>query len=177
MSSPAEPFFLRRRFLGLIGGGAASLALPLPPLVLGGCGNGSGATHRFFTPAERATLEALVDRIFPADHDPGALALGAVSYIERLLTAFEGADPPRIYAGGPLSGRQPFADPATSVTDADGRFHDLDDLWAADGSLLPTSSGWNPTLTIIAVALEVGHGIAASVVGFTRRRDASVAGA
>lgn len=53
-------------------------------------------------------------------------------------------------------------DPAISVTDASGRFHDLDNLWAADGSLLPTSSGWNPTLTIIAVALKVGRGIAAS---------------
>jgi len=52
------------------------------------------------------------------------------------------------------------ADPATSVTDGEGRFHDLDNLWAADGGLLPTSSGWNPTLTIIAVALKVGYAIA-----------------
>lgn len=52
------------------------------------------------------------------------------------------------------------ADPATSVTDGEGRFHDLENLWAADGGRLPTSSGWNPTLTIIAVALKVGYAIA-----------------
>ncbi len=132
----------RRRFLGLVGGGAASLALPLPPLVLGGCATANGGTPRFFDATERATLEALVDRIFPADHDPGALALGAVSYIERLLTAFEGADPPRIYAGGPVSGRQPFPDPATGAPTGDfppddfARFLPLDRLqelrWRAE---------------------------------------------
>jgi hypothetical protein len=66
---------------------------------------------RFFTPAERATLEALCERILPQDPTgPGAKALGAPRYIEVLLTAFDGADSPRIFAGGPFSGRQPFAD-------------------------------------------------------------------
>ena len=51
-------------------------------------------------------------------------------------------------------------DPTTSVTDAQGRFHDVDNLWATDGSVFPTSSGWNPTLTIVAVALKIAHGIA-----------------
>jgi gluconate 2-dehydrogenase alpha chain len=52
------------------------------------------------------------------------------------------------------------ADPATSVTGPGGRFHDLDNLYACDGSVFPTSSGYNPTLTIIAVALKIAHGIA-----------------
>ena len=52
------------------------------------------------------------------------------------------------------------ADPATSVVDPGGRFHDLDNLFACDGSVLPTSSGYNPTLTIIAVALRIAHGLA-----------------
>lgn len=51
-------------------------------------------------------------------------------------------------------------DPGTSVTRADGRFHDVDNLYACDGSVMPTSSGYNPTLTLIAVALKVAHGIA-----------------
>jgi gluconate 2-dehydrogenase alpha chain len=46
-------------------------------------------------------------------------------------------------------------DPARSVTDPDGRFHDLANLWASDGSLFPTSSGYNPTLTIQTLALRV----------------------
>jgi len=51
-------------------------------------------------------------------------------------------------------------DPATSVTNADGRFHEVENLYACDGSVFPTSSGWNPTLTIIATALKIARGLA-----------------
>jgi gluconate 2-dehydrogenase alpha chain len=51
-------------------------------------------------------------------------------------------------------------DPSTSVVDPQGRFHDVDNLYACDGSVFPTSSGYNPTLTLIAVALRTAHGIA-----------------
>ena len=54
------------------------------------------------------------------------------------------------------------ADPATSVVDPEGRFHDVDNLWACDGSVFPTSSGYNPTLTLIAVALRIAHRLAAA---------------
>jgi choline dehydrogenase-like flavoprotein len=47
------------------------------------------------------------------------------------------------------------ADPTTSVCDANGRFHDVGNLFAADGSLFPTSSGFNPTLTITALSMRV----------------------
>ena len=52
-------------------------------------------------------------------------------------------------------------DPKTSVCNPQGRFHDLDNLYAADGSLFPTSSGFNPTLTIAALATYVGASIVA----------------
>jgi choline dehydrogenase-like flavoprotein len=45
-------------------------------------------------------------------------------------------------------------DPATSVTNADGRFHDVDNLYCCDGSVFPTGGGWNPTLTILAMSLR-----------------------
>jgi len=51
------------------------------------------------------------------------------------------------------------ADPDTSVTRPDGRFHEADNLYCCDGSVFPTGGGWNPTLTIIAVALRTAHGI------------------
>jgi gluconate 2-dehydrogenase alpha chain len=57
------------------------------------------------------------------------------------------------------------ADPATSVTRPDGRFHDVDNLYCCDGSVFPTGGGWNPTLTIIAVALRTAHGIVGTPVG------------
>jgi gluconate 2-dehydrogenase alpha chain len=52
------------------------------------------------------------------------------------------------------------SDPATSVTRPDGRFHDVDNLYAVDGSVFPTGGGWNPTLTIIAMSMRTAHGIA-----------------
>ncbi len=55
---------------------------------------------------ERVILEAAADRLVPstADGHPGARALGVVDYIDGLLDAFA-IDPPRIWAGGPYSGR------------------------------------------------------------------------
>jgi choline dehydrogenase-like flavoprotein len=47
------------------------------------------------------------------------------------------------------------SDPASSVCDADGRFHDVGNLYNADGALFPTSSGFNPTMTIVALAMRV----------------------
>jgi choline dehydrogenase-like flavoprotein len=47
-------------------------------------------------------------------------------------------------------------DPKTSVCDPNGRFHDVTNLYASDGALFPTSAGWNPTMTIVALALWVG---------------------
>src|SRR5215475_10215029 len=68
------------------------------------------ARGRFFTRSERDTLEALCDRIIPPDDTPGAAALGAPRYIEIMLSAFDGGGAPRIYAGGPFSGRNPYPD-------------------------------------------------------------------
>ena len=47
-------------------------------------------------------------------------------------------------------------DPSMSVCDRSGRFHDIANLHAADGALFPTSSGFNPILTISAVGAWVG---------------------
>ncbi len=52
-------------------------------------------------------------------------------------------------------------DPRSSVTDAFGRFHDLENLYATDGSVLPSSSGYNPTLTIQALALRAAGAMVA----------------
>jgi hypothetical protein len=68
----------------------------------------------FFTKQERATLEALVDRVMPPDDgSPGGKALRAARYIETMLTALDKKRKPRLFAGGPFSGRQPFPDART----------------------------------------------------------------
>jgi choline dehydrogenase-like flavoprotein len=51
-------------------------------------------------------------------------------------------------------------DPATSVTDAWGKFRDLDNLYCADGGVFTTSTGYNPTLTIQALAYRQAKSIA-----------------
>ncbi|MHB8219319.1 MAG: gluconate 2-dehydrogenase subunit 3 family protein [Acidimicrobiales bacterium] len=59
----------------------------------------------WLTEREHATVVAACTRLIPADtRGPGAGTLGAADYIDTLLGAFA-FDPPRIWAGGPVSGR------------------------------------------------------------------------
>ncbi|QMW23097.1 GMC family oxidoreductase [Sandaracinobacteroides saxicola] len=51
-------------------------------------------------------------------------------------------------------------DPATSVVDRFGRAHEVPNLWIVDGSIMPTSTAENPTLTIVALALRASHRLA-----------------
>ena len=51
-------------------------------------------------------------------------------------------------------------DPGTSVVNAFGQVHQIDNLFVADGSVLVTSGGFNPVLTIMAVAYRTGEYIA-----------------
>jgi choline dehydrogenase-like flavoprotein len=46
-------------------------------------------------------------------------------------------------------------DPKRSVVDRWCRSHDVENLWIVDGSVFPTSGGYNPTLTILANAYRV----------------------
>ena len=103
MSEPS-----RREFLQWMGAGTAVLLLPVA-----GCGSSA-----FLSASERRTLAALADAVLPPDDTPGGAALGAVEYIEALLTAFDGKTP-AIFRAGPYSGRAPFSDgqgaPSASV--------------------------------------------------------------
>jgi len=95
----------RRQFLELVASASAAAALPAgcrPPQPPAG--------PAFLTAADRAALTALADHILPADALPGAGALGAAEYVERLLTVFEWSAP-RLWLGGPFSGRFPFPAP------------------------------------------------------------------
>jgi gluconate 2-dehydrogenase alpha chain len=48
------------------------------------------------------------------------------------------------------------SDPTKSVCDATGKMHDIQNLYCSDGALFPTSSGYNPTMTICALSCWVG---------------------
>jgi choline dehydrogenase-like flavoprotein len=58
------------------------------------------------------------------------------------------------------------SDPKTSVVNARGRAHDVQNLFVADGSVFVTGAGVNPALTISSLATRTAEGI---VGAFTRR--------
>jgi len=101
---PAPLLLLRRReFLKALVAVLAALAMPVTTFQRAL----AAARGRFFTKKELATLAAVCDRIIPPDADPGAKALGAATYIDRLLSAFDHRVP-TIFAGGPFSNRNPY---------------------------------------------------------------------
>jgi len=51
-------------------------------------------------------------------------------------------------------------DPATSVCDRWQRLHDVDNVLVADSSVFPTSTGYGPTLTIVALAIRAARALA-----------------
>ena len=68
-------------------------------------GNWSVPDGTFLTPERYAMLLAAFDALIPGDAaSPGATQVHAAWYLDQLLGAFS-VDPPRIYAGGPFSGR------------------------------------------------------------------------
>ena len=107
---PTTPGSLgRRELIRWAGAMAAAQALPA-------CSSSSG-THMmtqpppatpFLTATEQQALAAFADYVIPPDHQPGGFALGVVTYVEQLLPALDGKTP-MIFAGGPYSGRQPYA--------------------------------------------------------------------
>jgi choline dehydrogenase-like flavoprotein len=65
-------------------------------------------------------------------------------------------------------------DPRASVLNRDCRAHDIDNLYAVDGSFFPSSGAVNPALTIMANALRVGDHLLARL-GHTTSALAAVA--
>lgn len=93
----------RRQFLKAFGVTGIVLALPFTRVEQAW----ALRRGRFFTGHERHTLGVLADTMIPPDDAPGALRLGAVDYIEQMLTAFD-RTPAKLFAGGPFSGRNPY---------------------------------------------------------------------
>jgi choline dehydrogenase-like flavoprotein len=91
--------------------------------------------------------------------------VGPVSAISRgRLEDFESAAlrpaDLRLEAFHPMSTARMGADPGASVTDSEGAVRGSEGLYIADASLLPTSVGVNPMMTIIACASRVARGVA-----------------
>jgi gluconate 2-dehydrogenase gamma chain len=96
----------RREWIRLVGGLAT----------LAACGDNLAQPAGVFTPEERALLATFADVVIPPDDQPGGAALGAVEFIERLITAFDEPVPP-IFAGGPFRADFPSFVELDRVTD------------------------------------------------------------
>ncbi len=67
------------------------------------------------------------------------------------------------YGGHHLGATRMAVDPRQGVVDTDCRVHGVSDLYIASGSVLPTSSQANPTLTILALTLRLGDRLKADL--------------
>ena len=65
----------------------------------------------------------------------------------------------RLEAFHPMSTARMGSDPGTSVTDPGGAVRGAEGLFVADASLLPSSVGVNPMMTVIACAMRVAEGV------------------
>jgi hypothetical protein len=88
-----------------------AVATPLAAAVIPRGAWAQGKPLRFFDHHQADVVVEATARLIPGPHDdvlelghPGAREAGVVHYIDALLSAFE-FDPPRIYGGGPFSGR------------------------------------------------------------------------
>lgn len=116
------------------------------------------------------------NRVVVNEEDPDVLTFEYIYHAEllarrkkfrkALLRAFRGhkrfmiSVQPVLNFGHPVGTLRFGNHPATSVLRPDCRTHDLDNLFVADGSFMPSAMGVNPSLTIAANALRVGDVIA-----------------
>jgi choline dehydrogenase-like flavoprotein len=68
-----------------------------------------------------------------------------------------------LYSAHAMGGCAMGRDPARAVVTPSLRHHAVENLWVVDGSVLPTSLGVNPQLTIFALAHWAADGIAARI--------------
>ncbi|WP_254538079.1 GMC family oxidoreductase [Halomarina litorea] len=74
---------------------------------------------------------------------------------DTLVVGYEDSDMGSHHLGTTRMG----TDPATSVVDATGRTHEVENLYVSSSSVFPTGGAVNPTLTIAALALRVADSV------------------
>jgi choline dehydrogenase-like flavoprotein len=97
-------------------------------------------------------------RVFFNSHRP--LILSGPDQIETALTMDVVAHHRiQITSGHPMGGCALGGDPRRDVVDSRGRSWDVEGLYVADASILPTSLGVNPCYTIYALGRYIAHKI------------------
>ena len=106
--------------------------------------------HYRYHPNTVAMEEFMVDRVAAVVRGAGA----------REVVSHRSAVPAGIFAGHHMGTARMGTDPQTSVADADGRAHDVPNLFLPGSGLFVTSAGVNPTGTIFALAYRTAAAIA-----------------
>lgn len=136
---------------------------------VGLAGNGSLRLSYALSDQEARTIHFGIARAAEVHFAAGATEVypntGPVSVIRRgRLEEFEAMSVKpgdlRLEAFHPMGTARMGSDPDASVTDPNGAVRGTEGLYIADGSLLPSSVGVNPMMTIIACATEVAEGVA-----------------
>ncbi len=120
-------------------------------------------------PAGRVTYDPHRHELACADHwaprledvmrDAGAHTAFWVTSPPRPGSEFEAVNPTPISRHIMGTARM-GDDPRTSVFDAWQRLHDVDNVLCTDSSVFPTSTGYGPTLTIVALAIRACRALA-----------------
>lgn len=124
--------------------------------------DGSSIDNRVIS-GGRATLPVLdydPYRVEPARHEHHALIRAFIVQLARAgligVERYAGLAGTAHAIGSLVTG----SDPQTSVVDPTGRVHGMANLYVGDGSVLPRTSRVNPSLTIYAWGLRLGHHLA-----------------
>jgi choline dehydrogenase-like flavoprotein len=100
-------------------------------------------------------------RVVSLHMDP--IVLESEQDISKLESAEYGPLKHKIVTAHQMGGCPMGKDPLKSVVDPHLKFHDMDNLYVVDGSVLPTSLGVNPQETIFGIARWAGQHIAQAV--------------
>lgn len=147
--------------VGLRSDGSALLDYPITPFVWDG-------VRRAYLDMAQIQFEAGASRVLPIHEDANPQGYSswaeAKAAINRLPLQILRA---RVVSAHVMGGCGMGSDPKTSVIDADGRHHQLENLWVFDGSAFPTSIGANPQLSIYGLANRQATRLAKALTGKT----------
>jgi hypothetical protein len=154
----------RRQLFKLFGGAAVTAIAMSAGLGSTGCESATSAPvgDTIFTGDELAMLRGFCDVVIPPDDTPGGADLGAIEFIEALITAFDPTAAPSgaaavgvqapddgtkrvplIFAGGPVSDRNPNLDGSLPANDFTA-FIELDRVKATAWQLIVNGSAGVP---------------------------------
>ena len=108
----------------------------------------------------RILLAAGAERVVLPTAQP--IEVRTLQELESVSLSVRRLDPP-LAAVHPMGSMRVGSDPRSSACDGFGRVHGRRGLWVADGSLMPSSTGGPPQLTIYAFGRLVGEALASDL--------------